>query len=345
MKQLLISFLFFVVCNNYGYCKNRPISYQTCDSLSYYYYLVDNPKTSSSLTKAYVFFNKQIDKSLEQKDTISSINYLRLKAIIQNKLGDYYGSETTAVRALDLVEHLPVNDFTQESKMGIFNQLGRINSELLNYETALEYYNKALSIAQKPITASIIRNNIGLIYLEQLNYEKAEKEFLSAYKNSLLSDDKKEKARALDNLGYVQHKLNREASLEKLNEALKMRVEIEDNDGIYSSYKNLSQYHKDKNDLDKASSYANKAYLAAKKLNSASYIEDALSNIISLSPDPKTLEYKKLKDSIESAKQIAENKYALIKFNYLKQEQIANENKILQEKEKANRVFYQALGV
>src|SRR5690606_192858 len=169
--------------------------------------------------------------------------------------------------------------------------------------------------------------------------------FLSAYKNSLLSDDKKEKARALDNLGYVQHKLNREASLEKLNEALKMRVEIEDNDGIYSSYKNLSQYHKDKNDLDKASSYANKAYLAAKKLNSASYIEDALSNIISLSPDPKTLEYKKLKDSIESAKQIAENKYALIKFNYLKQEQIANENKILQEKEKANRVFYQALGV
>lgn len=186
---------------------------------------------------------------------------------------------------------------------------------------------------------------MALVYMEQLNFELAEEQLLEVYNNSISLGNPEQSARVLDNLGFVQFKLNRPDALDKLNKALDIRIDIEDYPGMYSSYKNLFLFHQNKNDTESATFYANKAYNTAKSINSASFIEDALSNMISLSSDSKMFEYKKLKDSIAKAKQISENKYALIKYNYLEQEQIANENMLQKEKEKSNRILFQALGV
>lgn len=344
MKQLLMSFLFFLLYN-YNYCTSKHTLIQEIDSLEYYYTLANNPKTNSSLIDAYIFFNKKAVESLVSKDTLSAIHHLRQVSIIQTNIGDYYGSETNAVKALNLLENINSTNLKTENKIGIYNQLGRIYTELLDLKMAMKYYNEALKITTDPSKINIIRNNIGLIYIQQSDYEKAEKEFLENYQMSAPLSDMKQTARALNNLGFVQFKLNREDALDNLNQALQLRIDIEDVPGIYSSYKNLFLFYQNKKDIEAATFYADKAYQTAKSLNSASFIEDALSNIISLSSDSKISEYKKLKDSITQAKQIAENKYALIKYNYLEQEQIANENMLQKEKEKSNRILFQALGV
>lgn len=343
MKNLIIVFL-FVLFSSISFGVNRPLQKLDIDSVTYYYNEANNPKTTSSLIKAYMFFKNEADKSLSKKDTLLAIRNLRLKAIAEYKLGDYYACETTAVATLNLIKNLPESDFTTESTVGIYNQLGRVHMELLDYNSAINYYNKALKIANKPNNVAIIKNNIGLIYIEQQYFEKAERVFLDVYKRSKSFNNKKDIARALDNLGYVQFKLQKPQALQNLTEALNLRLEIEDFDGAYSSYKNLSLFYKN-HDLVKATFYADKAYEVANKINSTSYIEDALSTIVSLSLNDKILKYKQIKDSIAKAKQVAENKYALVKYNYVAQEQIANEQKLQKEKERTNKILFQALVV
>ena len=66
---------------------------------------------------------------------------------------------------------------------------------------------------------------------------------------------------------------------------------------------------------------------------------------MSLSSNEKIIQYKQIKDSIGRAKQVAENKYALVKYNYEAQERIANAHKLQKEKEKFNKSIYKMLVV
>lgn len=343
MKCLLTSFLFFsysVSC----FANKKSTFIQKNDSLSYYSDLANNPKSNNSLADAYMFFKNEKDKSVIDKDTFSTVNYLRQIAIIEYELGDYYSSENSIVKALSYLTVNIDNDFSTKSKVGLYNQLGRIYMVLLDYSSALKYFNEGLKLAESEENINIIKNNKALVYIEQLKYELAEKEFYEVYQNSKNSKDLKQVSRALDNLGYVESKLNRPNAINKLNAALKIRIKINDQNGLYSSNKYLSKYYYDKKDYLKAEYYANEAYEIAKSLRSSSYIEDALENIITLSKDQKILEYKKVKDSIDNAKQLAENKYALVKFNYFEQEKIANNYRLENEKEKSTKILYQALG-
>lgn len=327
-----------------AFCAKTFVPQEITDSTAYYSALANNPKNSSSLVHSYVYFNNEFERNLNSKDTLSAINNLRQLAIIQFGLGDYFGSETNAVKALKLMEPYKENHLTSECRVGIYNQLGRIHYTLLNYNEALKHFQKALKYSSNQTQVNIIRNNMGLIYIDQSDFEKAENEFLEIYHNSLSLGDIKQTARALDNLGLTKLKLGKSGALNTLKKALNLRVEIGDQKGLYSSYKNLSTYFKEQNNTVIAKQYAKKAYETAKNLNSPSFLEDALSHWLALSPNPMILQYQKLKDSIDTSRQTAENKYALIKFNYAKQEQIAQENKIKQEKERADKIIYQGIG-
>lgn len=343
MKTIYVSFIFFMVYR-LAFCTKVYFPVLKPDSTAYYSILANNPKNSSSLVQSYLYFNKQYESNLTEGDTILAVNNLRQLAIIQFGLGDYFGSETNAVKALKLLENLKKNDFTTECKVGVYNQLGRVHYTLLNYNEAIKHFQEALKHASSQNQINIIRNNIGLIYIDQSDFEKAENEFQDIYTNSLALNDAKQTARALDNLGLTKLKLDKAESLNILKEALQIRLKIADQKGLYSSYKNLSTYYNEYDDNPTAQHYAQKAYNTAKNLNSSSFLEDALSHWMSLSPNPMILQYQKLKDSIDSSRQIAENKYALIKFNYAKQEQIAHENKLKQEKERADKIMYQGIG-
>ena len=167
MKWKHFSFLFFLFSYHLFCLTNNNI--QEKDSISFYSNLAYYPKDPNSLTKAFIFFNKKKEESLLLKDTLSTIRHLRQIASIEFKLGDYYGSEITLVEAINLLDHLKVNEFANNIKVHIYNQLGRTNKELLNYELSLNYYDKALSFAKKRINIVIINNNIALVYRDQKN--------------------------------------------------------------------------------------------------------------------------------------------------------------------------------
>ncbi|GAB1856194.1 hypothetical protein MHTCC0001_10290 [Flavobacteriaceae bacterium MHTCC 0001] len=343
MKYKYLSFLFFFVLGSYCYCSVN--IFQEKDSLSYYSNIANHPKEPSSLTKAYIFFKKQKEASITSKDTLATIRHLRQLAIIEFELGDYHGSETSAVKAIQLLDNLRTTNFNDLDKVGLYNDLGRINKELLDFEASLKFYDKALKLAIDKTSIIIINNNKALLYIDQKKYQLAEKHLEQTYQSALKTKKLIQIAQVLANLGYVQSKLNKTQALENLLKALKTRIDLNDLRGQYVNYKYLHEYYKDRNDSERALYYANKGYQCAKKLKSPSFVEDALSNLMTLNKDPNVQEYKHLKDSIYKARQLAENKYALIKYNYLKQEKKAIWHELQQEQERAKRITFQFIVV
>ena len=342
MKIVLISFLFFIVNTDFCYTNNR--NYQKNDSLSYYYQIANNPKGSSNLSDAFRFFNLKKKESIKSNDTLSIIYFLRQIAIIQYKLGDYHGSEVSVVEALKYLSNDKESPNNIENKVGLYNQLGRIYMELSDYETAIKYFNTALSFTANESDINIINNNKALIYISQNKYELAEKEFLKVYRNSVNKNDIKQTSRAIDNLGFIESKLNRPKALENLLFALELRKTKNDYEGMYASYKHLMEYYRDRNNFKSSKYYGEKSYDIAKSINSASFLQDALSRLVDIGDSTHFLEYKKITDSIFKARQVQENKYAKIKYDYTEKEHKLEIAELEKEKQKNLKLFYLSLG-
>lgn len=337
MKLIIIAFLFFSWTSNASEDK-KAHHFQETDSIKYFYKVANDPKTTTEHTKAYKFYNSLKQQNLKKGDTIQAVYNLRQIAIIENNWGDYYASESTVVEALKLMESVQVKDSVAiEIMIGLYNQIGRINHSLLRFSTALSYFKRGLDIATSQSHIDKIKNNMGLVLRDQENYLLAEAQFLEVYKSSLKFGDTLRMARALNNLAKVRAKLDRPSALNDLLEALNLRLKHGDIIGSYSSYKNLSIYFSDRNDQEEALRYANEALRVAKSINQSSYLEDALSLIIGLNEDSNVISYKQIKDSLVTAKQIQENKNALLKYNVTEEKKKAQEselNKVKADKEK-----------
>jgi len=343
MKKTVLHSLFYLgfLYSSFAININSP-ALQNQDSLKYYYNLANYPKSPNDLQHALDFYLRQKKLNQNKKDTINLINHLRQIAIIQLNMGFYFESESTAIEALKAINNSKnIND---EPRLGLYNHLGRIYRILKDYDVALDFYQKAESISQTQNNLNIIQNNIAYVYQEQEKYELAEEKYQEIYQNSLKIEDSIQLARSMANLAHIKGKLNRSNTLELMKKALDLRLKINDSYGIYSSYDYLYKYYRDKNDLEKAKDYANKALSMANEIGSTSYIENALSNLVELVNNPNIVRYKRLKDSLSNAKQIAENRYALYKYNYFESEKLAKENEIQKEKEKRSKQLYQVIG-
>lgn len=337
-------FYLFILCSTFV-LGNNPPTQQDQDSLSYYYQLANNPQTSHDLPSAFNFYSKQKKLNEMKRDTLSVVSNLRQIAIIQFNMGSYYDCEATAIEALKLLETLKEDESINESRIGLYNQLGRVYRVLHDYDVALDNYQKAEKIEKSRKNLNIIQNNIAVVYKELGKLDLAETKFKEIYENSLTVNDSVQLARAMDNLGFIKSKLKKPTGIDLMTKALVLKIKINDLQGVYASYKHLTEYYIDRNDKIKAKLYANKAFLAAKKINSISFIEDALSNLVELDEDPNIIRYKRLKDSMDDAQQLQDNKYALIKYNYFEQEKLAKENEIQKEKEKRAKQFSQGIVV
>lgn len=336
MKTVKTSFLFFYtyIIGLFFLNSNLIFSQQPIDSIGHYYNLAINPQNETDLASAYNFFINHKETSLKKKDVLGAIHDLRLMAIILNKSGFSSDSESFAIEALKLLDHLEINMATTEARIGIYNHLGKVHRALLEYEIALEYYNKTLEIAQTPQQINIVLNNRAFVYKEQNQLELAIKEFTKAYNISLEINDKKEIARVLDNLGLVQSKLGYSEALTNMMNALDIRLKEKDVSGIYASYKHLTEYYKDRNNKERALYFANKALTVAKSIKSKSFKFDALSLLMELDDNPYVIEFKKLNDSINLANRLSENKYSSKKYDYTEKEKSLKESEVKREKEK-----------
>ncbi len=342
MKRLTVSFLFF-------YCQLVSILFfavspvngqKVTDSTTYYYKMVLSSKSKDSLLSGYVFFRNRKEQNLKDKDEGKAIFSLRMIVIAQIDLGLNREAESSIIEALKLIDNQEaLGKPLIKDKLALFNDLGMVYRTTRRYDKAIAIYNKALDIAKEKGAIIPLHNNKGSVYKDLGNHQRAEKEYLIVYRERLKTGNRQMLAKALDNLGSVQWKLGNEKGVERMFEALKIRVEDKDVGYYYTSYKHLTEYYKDIGNLEEAKKYANLAYEAA-SLYRQPFLKDALPRLLELSEDKLVLEYVKMNDSLTKERLLIDEKYSSAKYNLEKEQFRTFEAQLQKERQKKLKLIY-----
>ncbi|MFI1770600.1 tetratricopeptide repeat-containing sensor histidine kinase [Thalassobellus citreus] len=334
------------------FLKKSKVYNDTSYILIAYKKLADYNRISDSLLNAFKYYNQHKALSFICKDSLEVIRDLRFISSIQYNLGLIKESESTAIEALTFLDQLSNNKVTSKAKIGIYNQLGIIYKEMKQYNYALSFYNKILTITSEKSYLNKVYNNIGNLYKAQQKYTLALKEFKKVYAIALELNNKKELAKALNNLALIKSKLHIPEALKELEMALEIRKEANDLFGLYSSYITLTEYFYDRNNMVKANAYSKLAYAISIKTKNKLDRQKALSFMIEFNNQDKIREYKNVIDSNNMIKNQNEYNYSFIKYNYYKKEKEAQENNLKYTqselklvKEKSLKIVYQLIGL
>lgn len=332
MKNLNTSFLFFVL---YVFCKfgaNSLYAQVVIDSSTYYSNLIQTSKDNEDLVKAFRYFQEQKNKDFKRDYIIGAVYDLTQMAFAERKMGFLNASENTAVDGLKLLDELGGDETVNIYKISLYNHLGILYKELEDYKNALYYYNKVNQLINSSMSKVTLFNNIGNVYKGQGNLEKAIAFYKKSYDVSLKYNNKRITSRALDNLGLAQTKLKKPEGFKNLINALGLRIEEEDVEGVFTSYMHLVEYYIDEKEKKNALSYAEKAFELAEQTKNVKYIDNALAIKMRLKKDPEVLAFITLNDSISEAKRVANKKYTAIKYNYSKKERELLESELEKER-------------
>jgi signal transduction histidine kinase len=266
-------------------------------------------ESQSHYDSAYFYYNKA--KSLTTKSEDRHAYVLLKLAQIQQIIGDYYGCEETITEAL--ATHKNSNYLPY-----FYNLLAISYHKQNDLESAIEFYKKAVDLTLNSFEKGIIQNNIGLVYLEKKEYQKAIETLQPLLNDSTLATDQYEIARVLDNLGYTQLQLKKTNAFKNLFQAWTLRDSLQDNLGLIASNMHLSEYYQSKNSL-LAKEYAQRAFDVAQKANSPDDQLEALKWLTEFG-DPNESKryyqyYIRLNDSLTKARSIAKNQFTKIKYD------------------------------
>lgn len=338
MKKRLFSLPFFFLLFIFQSSLMGQIQYSP-DTLYKYSEAILNPKSSQDIPLGLQFYTEKIENDLKSGDTLSAIKGLRLVAIGQFDMGETYDSENSVVQAISLIDRAKNNDSLKKNMLGLYNHLGKIYRETENSEKALEAYDAGLKISKTLNDSIILLNNKANIYKDTQRYHEALTVLDLAFKTIKRHPDSLFLGSLYDNRGIVKSKLNLPGAFEDLTKGLEIREGLNNLTGLYSSYKNLTQYYFDRDNRKRAFSFDDKAYATALKLNSTSYIKDALSLYVLMDDDPKIAAYQKLTDSIALERQLAQNKYAFIKYNVDQEKKNTQRAQLQKEREKTYKII------
>lgn len=84
-----------------------------------------------------------------------------------------------------------------------YNQIGIIYYENKNYDKAIEFYNKALELTKDSLGIIVLENNIASAYIDSGDEQRALKKLYSLLTSSVLDRHLDEKALVLNNIGYA----------------------------------------------------------------------------------------------------------------------------------------------
>lgn len=275
-------------------------------ALKGYYYALNKQKDS-----AYVSYNLSNDIYLKINDSLKVGRGLVYMAIIQSDVGDYIGSDNTAVEALKFIDENNVVFLTS-----IYNCLAISSRKQRDFKEAIYWYDKAIHIVKKDTDKIRYLQNKANAYRDFKDYNAAIRILDSLVK--LPIESKKTKARIIDNLAYTRW-LNKDIDKVESNllDALKIREEEQDVYGLIASYAHLGDYYTPI-DPTIALSYAEKMYKTAIRQNSPQDQLEALQKLINLNA-PKTKQYYtsylRINDSLNNAKEQAKNRFVKIKYD------------------------------
>ncbi|MFN0254440.1 tetratricopeptide repeat-containing sensor histidine kinase [Pedobacter ureilyticus] len=277
---------------------------------------------------AFIFFAKAKELFLQRKDSIGVANCLVNSAIISTNIGDYFGGQELSLDALSYLNTEKKED--QAYLHSNYNNLAIASERLRNYEEAIKFYDLAIKFATDSSAILLYLNNKANAYQGAKQYKNA----LNIY-NKLLhrtNNDQTAYARVLSNIAITKWQLNQNYNaLPELRKALYIRQKENDLWGLNSSYDYITDYYV-KHDIDSTLHYAKKMLANAQQLNSADDQLFALQKLIKFSPKPDRdtyfERYLTLDDSLQTARNLAKNRFALIKFETEKHK---SDNLVLQK--------------
>lgn len=334
MKQILFSFLF--LCLGLSSC----FSQQAQDSLYFYQNKVLYPKNATDVFQSYKFFNERLKKAELKSDIPSQLNSMYYLSSINYKLGAYDESEQISVKAIGVLnKHSTIPNRIHYQK-SFYNLLGMLYYEQQNKKKSLSLYNKVLELSVNAKDSAIVYNNISNTYKKHNDFNEAKQALSKAYDLTKRIDDTLTIALVMDNLGFINSKLsNADEGLRLMKQAIKMRSFVKDTVSKYKSYTHLAQYYFNTGNSSLAKENALKAFEIAEKIKSASYRQDALGLLITLSEDPYVTQYKKVNDSINKAEKETKNKFALLKYDYSNFEKKLLLSQLQEQKQKSKTVI------
>ncbi|WP_066225980.1 tetratricopeptide repeat-containing sensor histidine kinase [Formosa haliotis] len=292
-----------------------------------------------STDSAYYYYHKAEKIYRAIQDSFNTASALLNIALIQKNEKDFIGSEVTSFEGVKLLDSLPSLDKINQKKAYLYNNLGLVYDQLDQYEDAINYHNKALSLKRnlkgknlQTIDNSV--NNLALAYKNSGKYEIALKYYNDILNNSKLIEDRPDfYALVLDNYAHTLYLTKDKTQLPNLY--LKALNICDSIGATYNSIiinQHLSEFYYDKKQTDSAKYYAYAAY----DISKAYHNDDLLKSLLLLSKIESDSEavthyksYIQLNDSLQKSERAVRNKFARIRYETkeieLKNQQISKE--------------------
>jgi signal transduction histidine kinase len=287
--------------------------------------LGDHYLEKANYDSAYFYHNKARSLCNLKTDNTRIIYSLARMSEIQQNQGDYSGSETTAIEALPFLN----NTMDPSYESSLYNLLGVVYLKLFDYNNALHYYNKGLHLKIDIIRKLKMQHNIAVVYMAKHDYPRAIQILLPLTSRKEVLNDPAPYSKILDNLGFCYFKVGNPKGIDYMNQALKIKKQINDDWGMAESYLHLTHYYK-QTDPILATNYARMAYEKATKVNNVDDRLESLASLIQSSSGNQSKfyseKYIRINDSITKVRQNARNQFAKIKYDSKKEK---DENLIL----------------
>ena len=276
--------------------------------LGYYY------NANSQRDSAYYCYNYSNEMYETLKDSAKTGENLTRMAIIQAELGDYDGSDDTALKAIEYIDKNNNRYLTT-----LYNCLAINSKNQKDYKESIYWNTKSLSIATTRLDSiSILYNKaLALRYLEK--YDESINLFKELLNEPKLNERPRTKAKIIDNNAYTIWLQNNKSNvLSDFLTAKNIRQKEKDSFGLIASYAHISDFYKQKN-KKKAINNAQKMYNLACRQKSPRDQLEALQKLINLENPLKVKEYYtsyiRINDSINNSEKQAKNKFAKLKYD------------------------------
>lgn len=300
-------------------------------------YLGDYYQSQSIADSAFLFYHKAEKVYDQLNDNVNLAKILFNEANLKYFVGDFSVAEKDVFRILRIAKDLDqANSILYDS----YNLLGLIYNQQGEFNNALEYNNKALSVIDDKIMPVEYQfratsfNNVGTMYLNNKKYKLAKDYFQKGLNEDNLSTQSPTLyAMILNNFAYTKFKLKETEGLPDLFfQSLKIRDSLKLTSGVFLNKIHLSEYFNYYGDKEKALQYSREALSLARSTNVSRDILEALKQMAVVEPQNSgsyTKEYIRINEELQKEERKMGEKFSRIQYET---DQIKDENSNLTEK-------------
>lgn len=270
-KTYAILFFILFACTVYANADKEVTASDTTEVIALNKTGYDNILTNPSQTVLYAIKALDMAKQLNYKNGIAEA--YRIKGI-----GEYYLNkpEDAIGDYFDALNYFGQTG-NEQGEARVYNNIGNLY-QMVDYEKALENFNKAEVIAEKYHNTQLIASlylNIGNIYNRKASYNSALKYYTMSYDLFTKLNNPVILVGCLQNLGVIYFNLNNyEKAKQLLTEANKKAKSMDMNSSVAAINLTLTSLYMAENNFDEAEKYMSEGLAYANLINNEKDIYD-----------------------------------------------------------------------